>query len=260
MEESFSSGLRNWEDMNLDILWKIFSNLSSSDLSLIVTRVCQSCIFEDQGGRGIYLEHWRSSVETIEIPGDMEISDDHLLYIAERATGLKRLILSEPSQITGTGLMKAMCNSKNFRFIHLKQVNYSYFSQIVDKIIQNSSALDMVGIRMNDLPSGKDSRTSIMIDKILDKMKYGSGFVQTNGFISASFYNFDSKVIEPSPDYAGLYYSYPFEATLKMKGAEGDKKGSNEDDDKAVSDSIFLDNITRPQRSGPVLGLQIEII
>ncbi|KAJ0102109.1 hypothetical protein Patl1_05799 [Pistacia atlantica] len=169
MEES-SCQSRKWENLDIDLLNKIYSYIPISELSSNVCSVCKSwqlgcweflfwrknmldlslampfignldsgtersmvnrdiirewfmhvdvklmkllkSLMNGKDAHGLSLEYWRSSIKDIFIPKDLDISDELLLYLAERTPGLESLVLSRLSRISREGFAKALKNAK----------------------------------------------------------------------------------------------------------------------------------------------------
>ncbi|KAL5737900.1 hypothetical protein ACOSP7_030661 [Xanthoceras sorbifolium] len=73
-------------------------------------RLLKSIIWDGTDGYDTSLEQWKSSAHRIDIPDGVNISDEHLLYVAESTVGLKDLFIWNCLTVTGEGFAKAMCN------------------------------------------------------------------------------------------------------------------------------------------------------
>ncbi|KAK3199292.1 hypothetical protein Dsin_022707 [Dipteronia sinensis] len=154
-------------------------------------------ILEDNHGYGIYLEHWRSSIKKLSIPEDIEIWDKHLVYLAERTTGLEELILLGSSRITATGFAKAIRKWKNIKSIRLGKVKIEYFTQIVQVIGKNCPPLEELSLSMHGIHLRKDNACMMVEQQLRVKiLRFEGAFIHRDG-INIIFHNFyDVKEIQ----------------------------------------------------------------
>ncbi|KAF2290061.1 hypothetical protein GH714_001682 [Hevea brasiliensis] len=66
-------------------------------------------VMEGHDANGFSLERWRLSVKTVVIPKGLDITDEHLLYIAKRTPNLEDLVLEGTYKITEKGFADAIC-------------------------------------------------------------------------------------------------------------------------------------------------------
>ncbi|KAH7544221.1 hypothetical protein JRO89_XS15G0130800 [Xanthoceras sorbifolium] len=168
---------RKWENLPVDIISKIFNGVPFSDLcdnlpfvchswrlgcwhtispnlhapegvdgSKKLMRLLKSIIWEGTDGYDTSLEQWKSSVHRIDIPDGVNISDEHLLYVAERTVGLKDLFIWNCSTMTGEGFAKAMCNWKNVKCLYLQKVRFQYVPQCIEEISKNLSPINKLQV------------------------------------------------------------------------------------------------------------------
>ncbi|XP_031280010.1 uncharacterized protein LOC116138437 [Pistacia vera] len=97
---------------------------------------------------GISLEHWRLSIRSLFIPKDLEISNQHLLYIAERTPRLESLTVLGTSRITSGGFANAVCNWKHVKHIILGHITSSQcFTYILEEIGRVCRELRTLNVR-----------------------------------------------------------------------------------------------------------------
>ncbi|XP_021683724.2 F-box/LRR-repeat protein At3g48880 isoform X1 [Hevea brasiliensis] len=102
-----------------------------------------STVMEGHDANGFSLERWRLSVKTVVIPKGLDITDEHLLYIAKRTPNLEDLVLEGTYKITEKGFADAICNWKKVQHIVLPlQTQESCFAQIIQAISENCSELE----------------------------------------------------------------------------------------------------------------------
>ncbi|KAF2290070.1 hypothetical protein GH714_001731 [Hevea brasiliensis] len=76
-------------------------------------------------------------------PQSLDITDEHLLYIAKRTPNLEDLVLEGTYKITEKGFADAICNWKKVQHIVLPlQTQESCFVQIIQAISENCSELE----------------------------------------------------------------------------------------------------------------------
>ncbi|KAL5804382.1 hypothetical protein ACOSQ3_031182 [Xanthoceras sorbifolium] len=89
------------------------------------------------------------SIQNFFIHRDLEISDKHLVYIAERIVGVKRLTLLNCTMIKGKGFANAMHVWRKVNFIYLEKVQHQYVTQFIKEMIKSCSPLDMIYVCLN---------------------------------------------------------------------------------------------------------------
>ncbi|OMP04620.1 hypothetical protein COLO4_09460 [Corchorus olitorius] len=97
-------------------------------------------ILEGNDPYGHSLGDWRQSIHTIVIPYDLELSDDHLLYIAERSPGVKHLHLFGTHKITPEGFAKVIPKWKFLKSLYLGPIKYGKWYPIpivIPEIVKN---------------------------------------------------------------------------------------------------------------------------
>ncbi|KAJ0101963.1 hypothetical protein Patl1_04525 [Pistacia atlantica] len=98
---------------------------------------------------GISLEHWRLSIRSLFIPKDLEISNQHLLYIAERTPRLESLTALGTSRITSGGFANAVCNWKHVKHIILGHITssqcFTYILEEIGKVCRELRTLNVSG-------------------------------------------------------------------------------------------------------------------
>ncbi|KAF2290059.1 hypothetical protein GH714_001675 [Hevea brasiliensis] len=84
-------------------------------------------VMKGHDANGFCLEQWRSSVKTVLIPRGFNITDENLLYMANRTPNLKRLVVEGSFRITEKGFAEAICDWKKVEHIVLRQVGQQSF-------------------------------------------------------------------------------------------------------------------------------------
>ncbi|KAF2299643.1 hypothetical protein GH714_002152 [Hevea brasiliensis] len=104
---------------------------------------------EGNDANGICLDHWRLSIKTVIIPRYVDITDEHLQYIAERTPNLENLDLMEPFKITGRGFAEATCNWKHIQKLSFFMSDASLRSDQVIKSLCTMKTLKFKGTYMS---------------------------------------------------------------------------------------------------------------
>ncbi|KAH7544223.1 hypothetical protein JRO89_XS15G0131400 [Xanthoceras sorbifolium] len=220
MQKSSSVGqskTRNWENMHVDVLQKIFNGVPFSDLCNNVPLVChswrlgcwhtisplyapggvdeskkvmrllKSIIWKGSDAYESSLEQWKTSISRIDIldHDGVEISDEHLLYVAERTVGVKNLFLWNCSLMTGEGFTRAMYNWKNVKPLYLKKVRYQYALQCIEEFSKKESRFRMLRVSTVHLGLTHHVGRAIVqhIVKEAKMMEFAHSFESENAFI-----------------------------------------------------------------------------
>lgn len=162
MEDTCSS-IRRWEDMDNDILVKIFQNLDIFQLTSGVAHVCHTwrnaaCdpllwraldlsllrsnyikiplepyVYVDGRSDKVFtrvlkisLNLSRGSIVTLIFHYNMYVSDDHLTYTAERCPNLKRLVMPAWNRIKKAGLCGAVRKWENLESLTMPSISNPY--------------------------------------------------------------------------------------------------------------------------------------
>ncbi|CAK9161346.1 unnamed protein product [Ilex paraguariensis] len=123
-----------------------YSQLVEDDLKDVQLMKFLKSLMEGKDAYGNSLENWRQSIQTILIPSDLEITDQHLLYISERPPGLKSLFLEGASKITAKGFAEAIRSWKYLDVIHLGEFDDQHYTQIIEEIGINCKGLEELHI------------------------------------------------------------------------------------------------------------------
>ncbi|KAK9723774.1 hypothetical protein RND81_05G024300 [Saponaria officinalis] len=141
------------------------------------------------------LQSWRVSVTTVVLPYDLEISDSHLLYVAERTPCVRHLLLLCPSKITVTGFTKALECWKHLGGIHLGPIEDDLFAEFIKGIGANCKKIESLHIHKDRFRL--NGRSALVIGKSLPglkKLELELGIVQPSGIIT--LYNFCPRLEE----------------------------------------------------------------
>ncbi|KAK1583685.1 hypothetical protein Q3G72_026107 [Acer saccharum] len=182
-------------------------------------------ILEDNDYYGIYLANWRLSIQTVKIPENIQISDEHLIYIAERTTGLVKLELLGSSRITARGFAKALYNWKNIEGICFGKLRHDYFDQVIEEIGKNCSMLQIISLRMPDFHINRhNARVIIKNLRQVRALRFEGASLCSDGMEILFFSYTDIKVIqlwrcflkdnEGNTDTANPIYSFPMSITF----------------------------------------------
>ncbi|KAF7813274.1 F-box/LRR-repeat protein [Senna tora] len=182
MEDSYSS-VRRWEDLDIDILVKIFQLLDIFQLTSGIAHVCSAwrmaCCdpllwktldlsmlksnfikiplepFVYVDGRSdttltrllkISLSLSRGNIRTLIFHFNLYISDDQLTYTAERCPKLRRLVLPAWNRIKKTGMCKAIRGWKDLESLTMPSIAHpSYLLEEIATNCQNFSELKIMG-------------------------------------------------------------------------------------------------------------------
>ncbi|XP_074272953.1 F-box/LRR-repeat protein At3g48880-like isoform X2 [Silene latifolia] len=135
------------------------------------------------------LQSWRVSLTTVILPSDLEISDSHLLYVAERTPCVRHLLLLCPSKITVTGFIKALECWKHLGRIHLGPIEDDSFAEFIKGIGANCKKIESLHIHKDRFRL--DQRSAVLIGKSLPglkKLELELGIIQPSGI--TTLYNF----------------------------------------------------------------------
>ncbi|KAK4851882.1 hypothetical protein QYF36_019141 [Acer negundo] len=162
---------------------------------------------------------------SITIPENIQISDEHLIYIAERTTGLVKLDLLGSSRITARGFAKALYNWENVQGICFGKLRHEYFDQVIEEIGKNYSMLQIMSLRMSDFHINRHNAHVII--KNLHQMRalrFEGASICSDGMEIIFFSYTDIKVIqlwrcflkdnEGDTDTANPIYSFPMSITF----------------------------------------------
>ncbi|OVA11867.1 hypothetical protein BVC80_1645g8 [Macleaya cordata] len=182
MEES-NSTVRRWEDMEIDILVKIFKSFDIIELTSGISRVCSSwrlaCCdpilwktidlgllrsnfikvptppyvwVDDRSDKKlmrvlkIALGLSRGNVTCLIFHFNLYPRDDHLLYAAERCPRLKRLVLPAWNRITKAGICKAVNQWEELESLTMPSIAYPpYIMEVIGANCKNFSQLKIMG-------------------------------------------------------------------------------------------------------------------
>lgn len=182
MEES-ASAVRRWEDMDNDILVKIFQSFDIFELTSGIAHVCSSwrsaCCdpllwrtldlsmlisnyikiplepyvyvhgHSDKQLTSILkisLSLSRGSIRTLIFHFNLYISDDHLTYTAERCPQLKRLVMPAWNRIKRTGILKAIRMWRDLESLTMPTIaNPPYLMEEIARNCPNFSELKIMG-------------------------------------------------------------------------------------------------------------------
>ncbi|KAH9615516.1 hypothetical protein KSS87_011821 [Heliosperma pusillum] len=158
-----------------------FGLLDSTDSYLKMAATLMRKLKRIMYGEGIYnsTNTWRSTIETIILPYDLEISDAHLLYIAERTPSVRHVLILCPSMLTLGGFIKALQNWKHVREINLGPLNFGVFPQFISEIGKICHKLESLHIHEHAFLV--DRSCAALIGKNLPglrKLEFDSGIVQ----------------------------------------------------------------------------------
>ncbi|KAL7108409.1 hypothetical protein ACP275_06G110700 [Erythranthe tilingii] len=182
MDEAYTDS-RKWEDMDIDILVKIFQNLDIFELTSGVGHVCRTWrmaafdpwlwkkldmsllksnfikiplepyVYVD--GRSdktftrvlkIALNLSRGNVSTLIFHYNMYVSDDQLLYTAERCPLLKRLVMPAWNRIKKTGICRAVQMWPNLESLTMPSIsNPPYLMEEISKNCKKFTELKIMG-------------------------------------------------------------------------------------------------------------------
>ncbi|PIM99179.1 hypothetical protein CDL12_28330 [Handroanthus impetiginosus] len=182
MENTYS-GLRTWNDMDIDTLVKIFQNLNIFELTAGVGHVCRTwrlaaCdpllwktldmsllksnfikiplepyVYVD--GRSdqaftrvlkIALNLSLGNISTLIFHYNMYISDEQLMYTAERCPLLKRLVMPAWNRIKNTGICRAIQMWKDLESLTMPSIsNPPYLIKEISKSCSKFSELKIMG-------------------------------------------------------------------------------------------------------------------
>ncbi|KAI4351766.1 hypothetical protein L6164_006088 [Bauhinia variegata] len=178
-----SCNIRRWEDMDIDILVKIFQMLDIFELTCGIAHVCSAwrmaCCdpllwktldlsmlksnfikiplepFVYVDGRSdktltrllkISLSLSRGSIMTMIFHFNLYVSDDQLTYIAERSPRLRRLVLPAWNRIKKTGMCKAIRCWKDLESLTMPSIgNPPYLLEEIAMNCTNFSELKIMG-------------------------------------------------------------------------------------------------------------------
>ncbi|XP_028756420.1 F-box/LRR-repeat protein At3g48880 [Neltuma alba] len=182
MEDSYST-VRRWEDLDIDILVKIFELLDIFQLTSGIAHVCSTwrmaCCdpllwktldlsmlksnfikiplepFVYVDGRSdttltrllkISLSLSRGNIMTLIFHFNLYISDDQLTYTAERCPELRRLVLPAWNRIKKTGMIKAIRGWKHLESLTMPTIaNPPYLLEEIAANCENFSELKIMG-------------------------------------------------------------------------------------------------------------------
>lgn len=97
------------------------------------------------------LEHWRLSINAVFIPIDLHISDEHLLYIAERINpSLEWLYLVGASKITYSCVAAVLSHWKDLKYLNVGPLKSEYLTDIIKTIEIKCCNLKMLYIHSKD--------------------------------------------------------------------------------------------------------------
>ncbi|KAD6796428.1 hypothetical protein R6Q59_019782 [Mikania micrantha] len=174
---------RKWEDLNNDILVKIFQTLDIFELTSGMAQVCSSwryavCdpflwgtldlsmlksnfikiplepyVYVDAPSDKtltrvlkISLNLSQGNITTLIFHFNLYVRDDQLTYIAERCLKLKRLVLPAWNRIKRTGLIKAINSWKDLESLTMPSIsNPHYIMEEISKNCKNFSQLKIMG-------------------------------------------------------------------------------------------------------------------
>ncbi|XP_058740200.1 F-box/LRR-repeat protein At3g48880-like [Vicia villosa] len=177
------SNTRRWEDLDTDILVKIFQLFDIFELTSGVAHVCSAwraacCdplrwktldlsmlrsnfikiplepfVYVDERSDKILtrllkvsLSLSRQSIVTLIFHFNLYVSDDMLTYTAERSPQLKRLVLPAWNRIKRTGMCKAIRSWKKLESLTMPSIaNPPYFLEEIAKNCENFSELKIMG-------------------------------------------------------------------------------------------------------------------
>ncbi|XP_062120444.1 F-box/LRR-repeat protein At3g48880 [Humulus lupulus] len=182
MEENYSAS-RRWEDLDTDILVKIFQSFDIFELTKGIAHVCSAwrlacCdpllwktldlsmlksnfikiplepyVYVD--GRSdkiltrvlkISLSLSRGSILTLIFHFNLYVSDEQLTYTAERCPKLKRLVLPAWNRIKKTGICKAIRSWTDLESLTMPSIaNPPYFMEEISSNCKNFSELKIMG-------------------------------------------------------------------------------------------------------------------
>ncbi|KAK9681881.1 hypothetical protein RND81_10G034600 [Saponaria officinalis] len=116
------------------------------------------------------LQGWRVSLTTIIVPYDLEISDRHLFYIAERTPCVEYLLLLGSSKITVYGFVEALKCWKHLRGIHLGPIkDDDLFAQFINGVGANCKEIESLHIRQDGFRL--DKRSALLIAQNLPRLR-----------------------------------------------------------------------------------------
>lgn len=182
MDDSYSA-TRRWEDLDEDILVKIFQSFDIFELTGTVARVCSAwrtvccdpilwktldlskiksnfikiplepyVYVNDQSDKKltqllkVSLSLSRGSIHTMIFHFHLFVSDEQLMYAAERTPQLRRLILPAWNRIKKTGISKAISSWKNLESLTMPSIaNPPYFLKEIATNCKNFRELKVLG-------------------------------------------------------------------------------------------------------------------
>ncbi|XP_010255462.1 PREDICTED: F-box/LRR-repeat protein At3g48880 isoform X1 [Nelumbo nucifera] len=181
--EDGESTERRWEDMEIDIMVKIFKSFNIIELTSGISRVCSSwrlACCDPQLWRTLDLGLLKSNF--IKIPSspyvwvsdssdkklmqilkvalglsggivtclifhfNLYLKDDHLIYTAERCPRLKRLVLPAWNRVTKIGICKAVRMWKELESLTMPSIGYPpYIMKEISESCKNFTELKIMG-------------------------------------------------------------------------------------------------------------------
>ncbi|KAK3199238.1 hypothetical protein Dsin_022653 [Dipteronia sinensis] len=92
-------------------------------------------IMQSNDGYGVSLQLWKSSIQIFFVPRDLQISDKHLLYMAERTAGIHKLVLYHGSMITRKGLKEVLKKWwRRVKYLYIQKVRSHCFIPFIEEI------------------------------------------------------------------------------------------------------------------------------
>ncbi|KAI3508274.1 hypothetical protein L1887_23280 [Cichorium endivia] len=181
--EEYDHGTKKWEDLDIDILVKIFQTFDIFQLTSGISRVCSTwryaacdpllwrtldlsnlksnfikiplepyvyvdCRSDKTLTRilKIALNLSRGNVSTLIFHYNLYVSDEQLTYAAERCPRLKRLVLPAWNRIKKTGIVKAIRMWNDLESLTMPSImNPPYIMEEISKNCKNFSKLKIMG-------------------------------------------------------------------------------------------------------------------
>ncbi|GFZ15321.1 RNI-like superfamily protein [Actinidia rufa] len=154
--EDGSSFVRRWEDMDIDILVRIFQSFDIFELTSGIAQVCSAwrlAACDPLLWKTLDLSVLKSNF--IKIPGniltlifhyDLYVRDDQLTYTAERCRQLKRLVMPAWNRIKKTGICMAIQMWEDLESLTMPSIsNPPYLMEEIAKNCKNFAELKIMG-------------------------------------------------------------------------------------------------------------------